>query len=309
MPGADTMNEICGVCKANFDKRCNAQDCAKCFKPVHKSKCAKLISGGLNNQFQELVCTNCLPKEVMAGQGDGSAATKADVKMILDEILSLKNTMENRIKPLEVEVDNLKEEVERVKEVSCKAADTAAFNGEYSRRNNLEIHGIPYVKGENVYHIVEELGKILEVELDDSFIDAAHRLRTKSTIKPPPIIVRLVNRWKKEDIMKARMKKVITAEELGYKNSPLRVFINENLSPNKRYLAMLTRRYFNGKGCSTWTNNGTIMVARKVPKEARKQMDKEDPNNKKYEVHSPDDFEHVAKKLGLDDKGKHSQEH
>ncbi|XP_052129407.1 uncharacterized protein LOC127750851 [Frankliniella occidentalis] len=298
------MDVNCGVCKQKFDRRSNSQDCNRCYKPVHRAKCAKLYTKPDTPNYKELICTNCKPEEVMLPLEDGSAAsTKSDIKLLLDEIKGIKAIVEQRIEPLERRMDDMDDELLELKDISNKAISTANFNSEYSRRNNLEIHGIPFQAGEDVIDLVIKVASEIEVELNPDQIDVAHRLPTKSKAKPPPIICKFVNRWKKEAIMKARINKVITAKNLGFESSDLRVFINENLTPEKRILAMETRRFFNNKGCTVWTSNGNIIVAKKLSKEERSKLSPNDPHAKKYYIESTEEFETVAEQLGLDDTG------
>ena len=91
---------------------------------------------------------------------------------------------------------------------------------QYGRRENLEIHGIPFTKNENTRRIVKDLAISLNVELDDTHISTCHRMpspRTrKSTLRKshtgtprsgnissaqhPAIIVRFFNRDKRNEL-------------------------------------------------------------------------------------------------------------
>jgi len=66
---------------------------------------------------------------------------------------------------------------------------------QYSRRNCLLIHGIPYVKGEDTDNaVLNFLKKKLDIELEDNSIDRSHRLKCITTTKnrPKPIVVKFV---------------------------------------------------------------------------------------------------------------------
>lgn len=231
----------------------------------------------------------------MSTKDDSSPATKADIKALLKEFT--KTIVESRIEPLEKKISEIDKELEVVKEISEAAAETAAFNAEYSRKNNIELHGIPWDANEDVYSLVCSVADAVNVSLDIDHIDIAHRLKTRSSTKPPPIIVKFVTRWKKDEIMKARINKKIMAKDIGFQDSPLRIFINENLTPAKRILAMHARKHFIEKGCTVWTNNGNIFVAKRMSKEERGKISKNDPMAKKYELKSVNEFEVIESKL------------
>ena len=63
---------------------------------------------------------------------------------------------------------------------------------QYSRKFNLEIHGIPEQESENAERIVLDLAKCLHVNLEPEDIDIAHRM-TKGNLQPRPIVVRFAN--------------------------------------------------------------------------------------------------------------------
>ena len=94
---------------------------------------------------------------------------------------------------------------------------------QYGRRDNLEIHNIPWTKNENTNEIVKKIADTLNVKLDDHDISTSHRIYSNQTPKPnspninlkqteaggyehPPIIVRFVNRDKRNEIFAKRLR-------------------------------------------------------------------------------------------------------
>ena len=75
---------------------------------------------------------------------------------------------------------------------------------QYSRSENIKIHGIEYKKGENTNDIVKDVAKFCGVEIKDEDISTSHRLMSKdamdSQINPSnrdtkiPVIIARVNR-------------------------------------------------------------------------------------------------------------------
>lgn len=71
----------------------------------------------------------------------------------------------------------------------------------YTRRNNIVFHGIPTGANENPLDLAIDIGCALGLNISQCDVDIAHRLKTRNDATPPPFIIRLVNRWRKEEIM------------------------------------------------------------------------------------------------------------
>lgn len=310
------MDGSCNVCNKKFDGRASQQKCVKCKCPIHKTKCSKQVLNNSNPNSADYLCNTCDKPEskVMSPSEQGkhdeevnknAPATKSDIQLLMQEFNNVKEML-GRLEPLEYRVETLEKNVEELGETVMEIKYKNDYNSEYSRRNNLELHGIPQTKEEDVYEIVGRLGAFLKIDLNTDFIDVAHRIPAGSN-RIKPIIVKFTNRWKKEEVLTERIGKKILASDIGFK-SEQRIFINENLTPEKRKLAMDTRRFFKDKKCNTWTQNGAIIVARRFDsKEERKKMGS-DPKARKYTVSSFKDLKEIAIKLGFDDLGKQYEE-
>jgi len=76
-----------------------------------------------------------------------------------------------------------------------KHVDSKVVHEQFSQRNCLLIHGIPYVKGEYIYKaVLNFLKKVLYIEWDDDSIDRSHRLQSMTTTnnRLKPMTVKLV---------------------------------------------------------------------------------------------------------------------
>jgi len=100
---------------------------------------------------------------------------------LLLEFLQINSKIEKQIKQNEVKTKYVDSKVEEPEQ--------------YSRRNCLLIHGIPYVKGEDTDKVVLNfLKKKLDIELEDDSIDRSHGLKSMTTTenRPKPIIAKFV---------------------------------------------------------------------------------------------------------------------
>lgn len=139
---------------------------------------------------------------------------------------------------------------------------------QYSRRECLEIHGIPPPDGneeENINCIVSKIGELVGVKIDEDDISISHRLPTSAKYKGkraiPAIIAKFVRRDLKESLYRARKElKQFTTSDIGY-FAENKIFINESLTePNKALyrncLKVKREKDFN----FIWTTNGKIYM-------------------------------------------------
>ena len=85
---------------------------------------------------------------------------------------------------------------------------------QYSRRDCIEIRGVPYSQDESTYDIVEKVGEIIGVELESDDISISHRLPDKVITRKdgtkikhdPAIIVKFTKRSARDDFYYSRKK-------------------------------------------------------------------------------------------------------
>ena len=74
----------------------------------------------------------------------------------------------------------------------------------YTRRNCIVIQGIPIQTYENPIEVAVKVCEMVGVKLDWKKLDVAHRLpksRKLPETNPPPFIMKLLSRFKKEEIV------------------------------------------------------------------------------------------------------------
>lgn len=115
---------------------------------------------------------------------------------------------------------------------------------QYQRKYNFEIHSIPDKSEEDLESMIE-VAKIIEVgnEIDENDIDIVRRL--PSRLNARPIIVKFRNYDAKKTLYEARWK----LKDYKGKNAELdetdRIFINENLTKQRRVLFAEVRKSSN----------------------------------------------------------------
>ena len=138
-------------------------------------------------------------------------------------------------------------------------------NVQYSRRNNVELAGIPAdVSQEELEDKVIEILRSIEVEVQPDDVEACHKLeygKNESKDEPKRTIVKFVNRKICDISMKNRKKlKDVDKSKLGF-NEETAIYINHNLCPYYRRLIgkckFLQRK---GRINSCWTYNGIVTL-------------------------------------------------
>jgi dGTP triphosphohydrolase len=116
---------------------------------------------------------------------------------------------------------------------------------QYSRRDCLEIRGVPYLSEEDTNEIVKNVGELVDVDLEEDDFSVSHRLGDNSTRsdtvkRDPAIIVKFVRRSNRDELYKARKKLMNkSSRSLGFmRQNEQSIYISESLTK-------LNRKIFN----------------------------------------------------------------
>ena len=123
---------------------------------------------------------------------------------------------------------------------------------QYTRKHNLEIHGIAEIADENIAENIIKLGKVVNVHISPNDIDICHRMETKNNSGPKPIIVRFKSHKTKNELYKAR-KHLKSVSLNQYFHATNAVYINENLTSRSRKLFAKARKFKNDNRWQNWT--------------------------------------------------------
>jgi len=182
----------------------------------------------------------------------------ASLKATLDSIKKQCSKAEQELAAAEKHINEQKEEIAELYDLQDQLE-------QYTRKNSLEIHGIP----ENAYTSTEEvvlkLAEALEVPVLSQDIEISHKLPSKGT---KPIIVKFVSHKVKTSLYKARVKlknvsisNLFPSSTAATRTEATRIFLNENLTSYRRRIvnrANEMRR--DGLLLSVWTLDGKIFV-------------------------------------------------
>jgi len=134
---------------------------------------------------------------------------------------------------------------------------------QYSRRKNIEIHGVDQNNEENVMEVVKKLAKKINVPFNEEMVQEAYRMKPPKknrNNRPPVIFARFNNKYVAETWLK-KTKTNIKCIEIVPQGSENKIYINENLTKRTRDLYFQAR--IRGKELRfkyVWTKFGKIFM-------------------------------------------------
>ena len=195
----------------------------------------------------------------------------ADLKAIRDSIDELKN---NVIRLILEDNKKLKQRVVNIEEINRKLEDDLADmeieiakQDRYSRRNNIEIGGIPdKFDDDQLEEVAIAILNKLEVNCVSNDLEACHRLpltkKEKTSGHPKRSIIRFVNRKFGELALTSRKKlKDMDLSSVHEDLRNLKITIGDNLGPyDVSLLGMCKHLYSKKKISSCWSWKGSIFL-------------------------------------------------
>lgn len=182
----------------------------------------------------------------------------------ITETKAIINAQRERIDQLLKIVEELRAENSTLRKTLAQAEERIDEAEQYSRRNAVEIHGVPYRKGEDVLNIVKVVGRALDYPVEDVMVDACHRLRSRDgSDRPPGIIVKMVRRIDAEGLLhKRRVKRNFNSHDLGMTDRPAEVvYVSESLTAARRRLLNAARQAKREKSYTyLWVRGGKILM-------------------------------------------------
>lgn len=198
-----------------------------------------------------------------------------EIALLRKEVQDLKNQL-NATQPDSHTIATRDNEISELKATVTHLQNSLRVQEQLSLKNELEIAGIPEQESENLNHIVFLASKKLGIELVEADIDGIFRAgpsqakavnRLETVIKMPrPIVVKLVRRAKRDQLIKAaKIRSNLTSEGIA-NGAATRLYFNERLTKDNRILfrdARLRTKQHNFRFC--WVSDGCI-YARKAEK-------------------------------------------
>lgn len=161
-------------------------------------------------------------------------------KQILDENKHQTQKIESLVK----ELSECKSEIHDLKKENTELLIRMNDTEQYSRKNNIEIHGVPETDNEDLDKVIIKIADCFGFSVTSQDIEVAHRLgkNNNKTTTSPPIVAKFFSRKIKDKFVEGKkVKKTLLATDLGFTTSG-KIFVNEHLTKVNKNLFWLTRK-------------------------------------------------------------------
>lgn len=269
LPCGDESDLKCSVCDGVFHAKCakvevegkkvlrSAKDwkCKDCKLQSSRGSVVSAASGpsSISREFKDFMVhvldefKNEVFNELKSLRSELVDLTKS-VQFVSDKLDAsnlLMEDMKSQFSDLQRENLELKVSNAALSSEMCELREKVRNIEQYSRRNNVEVSGIPTTPGENVAELVRDVGSALGIEVKDSDVSAAHRVPAYRKDRLPALIIQfhcrsMKNAW----ISSFREKKMLNSQQINARfPATSRIYVNDHLSPdNKKFLGKLKER-------------------------------------------------------------------
>lgn len=188
---------------------------------------------------------------------------KKSVKFLSDSFEEQKKdlvALKKENKELKEANQKLLNDSEVLKKQTSQLEQRLLASEQYSRNANVEIKGIPVSGEESISDTLHRIGELLHEPINESEVEACHRVPTRNVGAPPNIVVQFKSRAKRNAVLEKAKKARISARDLGH-TSGAPVFINEHLCPAMKQLLGMTVAQKKAKGWRfVWVSYGKILA-------------------------------------------------
>ncbi|XP_077500056.1 uncharacterized protein LOC144110852 [Amblyomma americanum] len=171
-----------------------------------------------------------------------------------DEVLAKMQLQSTEIVTLSKRVEKIEAQIqsENTNPEICELRQQINSLEQYSRRNNLEVHGLAQTKNENLFQKINAIAQDLELpQLTEHDVEGLHRLPAKRG-KTPAVLVRFSSRVTKDQWMEKKQS-MREAESTVY-------FLDNLTAQNKRLIWMMKTRATEKQYEYAWHSNGKLFV-------------------------------------------------
>ncbi|XP_046685480.1 uncharacterized protein LOC124371197 [Homalodisca vitripennis] len=134
---------------------------------------------------------------------------------------------------------------------------------QYSRKDNVEVSGLPVTQNEDVFDVVRDLGAAMGVDIQQQDISTAHRVPSYQRDRIPSLVVKFVRRATRDELIEnyRQKKTAMTARDVNPALPMQRIYINKHLSPdNKVFLSKLKTKCKEIGFMYAWCRDGKFFV-------------------------------------------------
>ncbi|XP_039286566.1 uncharacterized protein LOC120351881 [Nilaparvata lugens] len=282
----------CSKCNSDFQDNADLIKCTSCKKTYHVActrvrTAAKLAALGVKKDTWQ--CDDCFkPGPVPSSDTnsilqaiknleikvdsklDANTKTISSLESAVNSNTTALNGLRSDLSKVQLDIGNLKAECEGLKVKNKKlnedlwlARQEISDVQQYTRKNNIEIVGIPFTQNEDIYLIIENIAKALKLSFSRSDISIAHRIPSTKKGKIPSIIVSFISRGTQNSWMSAGKKRDqrLTTKDVSDSLPAGDVYINDHLTPKNKFLLSYGKNLVREKKINgAWFKNAKMWV-------------------------------------------------
>ena len=203
------------------------------------------------------------------------------------ELSAVKTTLSKMIKQqddLETELVAARKRISEQEDEIAELYDLQDDLEQYTRKNSLEIHGVPESAYTSTEEVVLKLAGAINVDVKPEDIEISHKLYSKGV---KPVIVKFQNHKVKSNLYKARTKlrnvrvsDLFPSATAATRVASERIFLNENLTSFRReLLKQANKKRKEGLLVNAWSMDGKIFIKTSPEGRPLKVYDKNDLEN------------------------------
>lgn len=239
-------------------KNTNSQENAEAEHAVSDENLAMAASTGSNNSLEALLDRrlNQQSEQINELFIKFTKTTKVDLEEVkksqeflsakFDGLISSVNDLQAENIELRSQNDELRSRVDKLEHQATTNMNDLEYQRQYSRRDLLEIQGMPVVQGEDTNAIVVKIVQLIDPNmiLNVNDISISHRLPGTGDMIPP-IIVKFTRRDVRDKIYNSKRRLYLKkASDLGMGYSQdSKLYINESLTRKMRILFKEVRAF------------------------------------------------------------------
>ena len=215
----------------------------------------------IQNTVSTLLTENQSLKEELSELKASLIANKRTTDQLKVALTKAENANVTLTKELDCTRKKLREQAKEINDLENSQDELE----QYTRKNSLEIVGVPETAYPSTEELVIRVGEILNVEIKPEDIEISHKLKRKYT---NAVIVKFLSHKVKTKLYKQRTKlKNVKVSDLfpsfanATRDTGQRIFINENLTSYRRELfGKVNKKRKDNLIVSAWTMDGKIYV-------------------------------------------------
>lgn len=246
--GARKATWKCDECNGDFNRRDSDND------PTDRERDLQNTIVSLNDTLTQLVNSKF---DELNNKITELIATNKSLQTTIEAVKKENSTLKGQCDNLRMENDSMRKEIRELQQ--------------YSRRDNLEIVGVPQSINEDVNAVVGRLAEVIGVPFVNEQISIAHRLPSSRKDVAPPIVIKFISRsakmqWLSASKSKGRIRSIDLNRDLPASD----VYINEHLIPYNKLLLGRAKHLKRDKKLSyVWVKDCKIFVRKEKDSPAR----------------------------------------